>query len=87
LSFRATSSLFQSVFRSAGFLSARHASLEGNYGLLDQIEALRWVKRNIHAFGGDPNRVTIFGNSAGGSSVGLLLASPMTVGKLAKGNS
>ncbi len=50
--------------------------VSGNYGLLDQIEALRWVKRNISAFGGDPDNVTIAGESAGGLSVMYLMAAP-----------
>jgi para-nitrobenzyl esterase len=57
-----------------------HAS--GNYGMLDQLQALRWVKANIQNFGGDPDNVTIFGQSAGASSVLNLCASPLAKGYL-----
>jgi para-nitrobenzyl esterase len=58
--------------------SPNHAS--GNYGLLDMIAALKWVKANIEAFGGDPNRVCISGQSAGAMAVGGLIASPLAKG-------
>ncbi len=52
----------------------------GNYGLLDQIAALRWIRENIENFGGDPERVTIFGVSSGGASVSMLITSPLAAG-------
>jgi para-nitrobenzyl esterase len=58
--------------------SPDHAS--GNYGLMDQIAALQWVKHNIEAFGGDPNNIILFGHSAGAEDVGLLMTSPMAKG-------
>lgn len=62
-------------------LSAESAqNISGNYGLLEQIFALRWVQKNIQHFGGDPDNVTIFGESGGGKSVCALLASPLARG-------
>ncbi|XP_055734017.1 neuroligin-4, X-linked-like isoform X1 [Salvelinus fontinalis] len=58
-----------------GFLSTGDQAAKGNYGLLDQIQALRWVKENIAAFSGDPDRVTVFGSGAGASCVSLLTLS------------
>lgn len=58
-----------------GFL-ATPAGRPGNLGLLDQLEAFRWVRRNIQAFGGDPRRVTAFGQSAGGDAIAHLMATP-----------
>lgn len=69
-----------------GFLAHPELSAEspqrvsGNYGLLDMIAGLQWVKQNIAAFGGDPDQVTIFGESAGGIAVSMLAASPLAKG-------
>ena len=66
----------------AGFLTLNTDEIPGNAGLFDQIEGLRWVKKNIKYFGGDPNCVTIVGESAGSASVALLLLAPQAQGKV-----
>ncbi|XP_041984349.1 acetylcholinesterase-like [Aricia agestis] len=63
-----------------GFLNLGIKEAPGNVGIKDQVRALRWVKRNIAAFGGDPNRVTVFGESAGAASVMYHILSPMSKG-------
>jgi para-nitrobenzyl esterase len=69
-----------------GFLAHPELSAEsphkvsGNYGLLDMIAGLEWIQKNIAAFGGDPDKVTIFGESAGGIAVSMLCASPLAKG-------
>ncbi len=72
-------------FMAHPWLSAESGQqVSGNYGILDQIEALRWVHENIEAFGGDPRNVTAFGQSAGCMSVQTLVSSPLTRGLIHK---
>ena len=63
-----------------GFLTTGKSAAPGNLGMLDQVEALKWVKENIEHFGGDPSKVTIAGLSAGAASVSLHLLSPLSKG-------
>jgi carboxylesterase type B len=63
---------------SLGFLTTD--SLGGNFGLMDQRAAMQWARANIANFGGDPTRLTVFGESAGAMSVGLHLVSPLSAG-------
>jgi carboxylesterase type B len=64
-----------------GFLALKDGVTNGNFGLADQITALDWVRAHIRNFGGDPDRITIFGQSAGAGSVRALIASPKAAGK------
>ncbi|AEO68901.1 ab48a4f4-7368-4f99-88ad-3769fd736534 [Thermothielavioides terrestris] len=66
-----------------GFLALKDGKTNGNFGLADQITALDWVRANIRSLGGDPDRITIFGQSAGAGSVRALMASPKAAGKFA----
>lgn len=63
-----------------GFLSTGDDTIPGNYGMKDMVMALNWVRQNIGSFGGDPESVTIFGESAGGASVHYMTLSPLTKG-------
>nr|XP_033799420.1 fatty acyl-CoA hydrolase precursor, medium chain-like [Geotrypetes seraphini] len=63
-----------------GFFSTGEEPVRGNWGFLDQLAALRWIQENIEDYGGDPNSVTIFGESAGGISVSALILSPLSKG-------
>lgn len=65
-----------------GFFSTLDDSARGNFGLKDQILALKWVQQNIENFGGDPDRVTIFGQSAGAASVHYHVLNERTKGNI-----
>lgn len=66
-----------------GFLALEDGVTNGNFGLAGQVAALDWAREYITAFGGGPNRITIFGQSAGAGSVRALLGSPQAIGKFA----
>jgi para-nitrobenzyl esterase len=67
-----------------GLTAESEHHFSGNYGLLDQIEALRWLRENVDAFGGDPDNVTIFGVSSGAATISLLMVSPLAQGLFQK---
>ena len=72
---------FKNIINIPGFATTEDEIMPGNMGMFDQSLALRFIKENIEAFGGDPSRVTISGESAGGASVGLHIVSPVSEGK------
>ena len=67
----------------SGFLSLGDGDKEfpGNLGLYDQLMALQWIHKNVEHFGGDPNRITLAGHSAGALNVGIHMVSPLTKGE------
>jgi carboxylesterase type B len=69
------------VLRFVGFLSTGDTVLPGNNGLWDQILALKWVQQNAHVFGGDKERVLVFGHGSGAASASLLALSPRAEGE------
>jgi acetylcholinesterase len=75
--------LVVSCFKSSdpGFMSLENDDIPGNAGMYDQVQALEWVQRHIESFGGDKDRVTIFGESAGAASVSFLAVSPLAKGE------
>ena len=68
-----------------GFMSTEDEHAPGNYGMLDQVAALQWVRKNIESFSGDPTRITIAGQQAGGASVHYHMLSPLTRGLFHQG--
>jgi carboxylesterase type B len=68
-------------YQKTGFLATPDGTIRGNMGLYDQALALRWVRDNIRNFGGNPDRVTIFGESAGAASTSLHMVSPYSRGQ------
>ncbi|CAL8091977.1 unnamed protein product [Orchesella dallaii] len=71
---------FQFRLGTLSFLNSEDGVFPGNLGFKDQVMVLRWVKDNVASYGGDPNRVTIFGNSGGGASASFLMVSPLSSG-------